>query len=172
MGKNNKKKYIFIIVIIFCLIMGAFKVREYYILKDCFVFSKDNIVTVWASKSGTYSYNYNYYISEEDVSCLSNLLINTKKEESSAEELPATDNMGSILLYLDGNIHEYKDDSISIEHKRSIFLSKINNEKIYVILQINKLRDDDSFNMNKIMQKFYIINSKELVNFIDKVDSN
>ena len=44
MDKNNKKRYIFIVAMTFCLIIGAFKVREYYILKDSFVFSKDNVV--------------------------------------------------------------------------------------------------------------------------------
>ena len=44
MDKNNKKRYIFIVAMTFCLIRGAFKVREYYILKDSFVFSKDNVV--------------------------------------------------------------------------------------------------------------------------------
>ena len=44
MDKNNKKRYIFIVAMTFCLIIGVFKVREYYILKDSFVFSKDNVV--------------------------------------------------------------------------------------------------------------------------------
>lgn len=32
--------------------------------------------------------------------------------------------------------------------------------------EANKLRDDDSFNMDEVMQKSYIIDSKELVEFI------
>ena len=50
-------------------------------------------------------------------------------------------------------------------------MSKVNNEKVYVILEINKLRDDNSFNMENITQKFYTINSKELVQFIENIDS-
>jgi hypothetical protein len=71
--------------------------------------------------------------------------------------------MGNIVLFLDGNIREDEDDSVTVEYKRSINLSKVNNEKVYVILEINKLRDDNSFNMENITQKFYTINSKELV---------
>ena len=72
---------------------------------------------------------------------------------------------------MDGNIREDEDDSVTVEYKRSINLSKVNNEKVYVILEINKLRDDDSFNMENITQKFYTINSKELVQFIENIDS-
>ena len=79
--------------------------------------------------------------------------------------------MGNIVLFLDGNIREDEDDSVTVEYKRSINLSKVNNEKVYVILEINKLRDDNSFNMENITQKFYTINSKELVQFIENVDS-
>ena len=68
--------------------------------------------------------------------------------------------MGNIVLFLDGNIREDEDDSATVEYKRSINLSKVNNEKVYVILEINKLRDDNSFNMENITQKFYTINSK------------
>ncbi|MDU4935774.1 MAG: hypothetical protein E6X43_10720 [Peptostreptococcaceae bacterium] len=79
--------------------------------------------------------------------------------------------MGNIVLFLDGNIREDEDDSVTVEYKRSINLSKVNNEKVYVILEINKLRDDNSFNMENITQKFYTINSKELVQFIENIDS-
>ena len=79
--------------------------------------------------------------------------------------------MGNIVLFLDGNIREVEDDSVTVEYKRSINLSKVNNEKVYVILEINKLRDDNSFNMENITQKFYTINSKELVQFIENIDS-
>ncbi|MDU2198141.1 MAG: hypothetical protein E7E21_06985 [Peptostreptococcaceae bacterium] len=79
--------------------------------------------------------------------------------------------MGNIVLFLDGNIREDEDDSVTVEYKRSINLSKVNNEKVYVILEINKLRDDGSFNMDNIAQKFYTISSKELVKFIENVDS-
>ena len=79
--------------------------------------------------------------------------------------------MGNILLFLDGNIREDEDGSFTVEYKRSINLSKVNNEKVYVILEINKLRDDGSFNMDNIAQKFYTISSKELVKFIENVDS-
>ena len=79
--------------------------------------------------------------------------------------------MGNIVLFLDGNIREDEDDSVTVEYKRSINLIKVNNEKVYVILEINKLRDDNSFNMENITQKFYTINSKELVQFIENIDS-
>ncbi|RDY27713.1 hypothetical protein CHL78_008300 [Romboutsia weinsteinii] len=167
MDKNNKKKYIFVVIIITFLIIGAFKVREYYILKDCFVFSKDNIVSVWTSKKGTYSHKYNSHISEEDMSHLSKLLTSAKLEKSSIKEAPPS----SVLIYLDGYIKDDKDDGFSIEYKRSLYLGKINNEKMYVILEVNKLRDDNSFNMKNIAQKFYTINSKELVKLIEKIDS-
>lgn len=170
MDKNNKKKYIIIILIISCLTIGAFKVREYYILKDSFVFSKDNVVEVWTSKSDIFSYNYNCHISDKDISNLSELLNNSKIKKSNVKESPAPDNMGNILLLLDGNTRENKDGSVSVEYKRSILLSKINSEKVYVILQINKLRDDNSFNMDNIIQNFYTINSKELVNLIENID--
>lgn len=170
MDKSSKKKYIFTMVIIFFLTIAAFKIREHYILKDRFVFSKDNIVKIWTSKSDTHSY-INSHISEEDISSLSKLLTDSKVKKSSVKESPAPDNMGNILLLLDGNIRENKDDSVSVEYKRSILLSKINDEKVYVILQLNKLRDDDSFNMDGVLQKFYTINSKDLVNLIEKIDN-
>ena len=169
MDKNNKKRYIFIVAMTFCLIIGAFKVREYYILKDSFVFSKDNVVGAQTSKKDVFSYNYDCHISKEDITYLSELLTNAQLKKSSVKEAPY--NMGNIVLFLDGNIREDEDDSVKVEYKRSINLSKVNNEKVYVILEINKLRDDNSFNMENITQKFYTINSKELVQFIENIDS-
>ena len=71
------------VVVFILIIFGYSKIKEYNVLKDVFVFSKDNIVSIWR----------------------------VKKDE-------------------------------------------------------NKLRDDDSSNMEEVMQKFYIIDSKELVEFI------
>lgn len=169
MDKKNKKKYIFIIVV-FCLIIGGFKVRDYYILKDSFVFSKDNVVRVWTSKKDGFSYDYNCHISEEDIAHLSKLLTSSQLVKSSVEESPY--GMGNILLSLDGNVRKNKNGSVTVDYKRNINLIKVNDEQVYVILEINKLRDDNSFNMKNIMQKFYIINSKELVQFIEDIGIN
>ncbi|MGX4600032.1 hypothetical protein [Faecalimicrobium sp. JNUCC 81] len=168
MDKIKKNKNIFIVLTVICFIIGYFKVRDYYILKDCFVFSKDNIVRVLNYDKDLNSHNY--HISEEDINYLSKVLSNSKLKKSSAKESPFP-SMGGMLIFLDGNIRENKDGT-QMEYKRSIELIKINSEKVYLILQINKLRDDDSFNMDGVAQKFYTINSKELVQFIEKLNSN
>lgn len=168
----KKNKYILIALIILFITVGYFKIREYYTLKDAFVFSKDNIVRVWTvnKDSNNQNYNYDYNISQENVTYLSKLLSNAKLEKSSVQEAPPA-SPGNMVLFLDGNVMEDKNGT-EFDYKRSISLSKINNEKMYVILEINKLRDDDSFNMENVLKKFYTINSKELVKFIENIDSN
>ncbi|WP_158540729.1 hypothetical protein [Romboutsia weinsteinii] len=53
--------------------------------------------------------------------------------------------MGNILLSLYGNIRKNKNGSVTVDYKRNINLIKVNDDQVYVILEINKLRDDNSF---------------------------
>ena len=47
-------------------------------------------------------------------------------------------------------------------------LTPINKDSVYVFLEINKLRNDNSFNTDMVMQRSYIIDSEKLVEFINE----
>ena len=47
-------------------------------------------------------------------------------------------------------------------------LTPIDKDSVYVFLEINKLRNDNSFNRDGVMQKSYIIDSEKLVEFINE----
>lgn len=57
-----------------------------------------------------------------------------------------------MTILLDGKKEE-KNGSIRCEFKRGITLTPIDKDRVYVFLEINKLRNDDSFNMDEVMQK-------------------
>jgi hypothetical protein len=72
-----------------------------------------------------------------------------------------------LTVLLDGEIKE-KGGGIAVEFKRGITLTHIDKENVYVFLDINKPRNDGSFNSVGVMQKSYIIDSEKLVEFISK----
>lgn len=53
--KNCKRKGllgILSVVVIILIIFAGYKIREYNILKDVFLFSKDNVVSIWKLEKG------------------------------------------------------------------------------------------------------------------------
>ena len=61
-----------------------------------------------------------------------------------------------------------EDGGVSIAFERGITLKPIDKDSVYVFLEINKLRNDNSFNTDGVMQKSYIIDSEKLVEFINE----
>ena len=75
--------------------------------------------------------------------------------------------LGNMTILLDGETRE-EGGGIAVEFERGITLTPIDKESVYVFLDINKPRNDGSFNSVGVMQKSYIIDSEELVEFISK----
>jgi hypothetical protein len=167
MEKRNFKKWLYIGLLIIFIVFGYFKIKSYYIVKNSLVFSKNDIVTTWLSNREHGGYDYDYKISEEDVNLLSENLSKSKLEKSSPKESPSN-YLGSIVIHLDGDIKEDK-DSTKFRYKRSIVITKINNEKVYVMLEVNRLRDNESYTMVGILQRFYIIESKDIAECIESL---
>jgi hypothetical protein len=167
MEKRDFKRWLYIGLLIIFIIVGYLNIKNYYIEKNSLLFSEGDIVTTWLAKRDDVGYDYNYKISDEDVNLLSTKLSKSKRVKSSPKESPPN-YLGSIVIYLDGNIKEDK-DSTKFQYKRSIVLTKINNEKVYVMLQVNKLIDEGSYTMVEILQRFYIIKSKDIVDCIESL---
>ena len=154
------------IIVLGLIIFGYTKIKEYNILKDAFVFKNDNIVEVWRVKKGENIHDYNYKLESNESDSLSNILTNSKLKKATINDSPSN-TLGSLTILLDGNTRKV-DDAISVEYERGITLTPIDKDSVYVFLEINKLRNDDSFNMDGIIQKSYIIDSEKLVEFINK----
>ena len=72
-----------------------------------------------------------------------------------------------MTILLDGKMRE-EDSGVSIAFERGITLKPIDKDSVYVFLEINKPTNGDSFNMDFVMQKSYIIDSVKLVEFINE----
>ena len=154
------------IIVLGLIIFGYTKIKEYNILKDAFVFKNENIVEVWRVKKDEGIHDYNYKLESNESDALSYILTNSKLKKATINDSPSN-TLGSLTILLDGNTRKV-DYGISIEFERSITLTPIDKDSVYVFLEINKLRNDDSFNMDGVMQKSYIIDSEKLVEFINK----
>ena len=154
------------IIVLGLIIFGYTKIKEYNILKDAFVFKDENIVEVWRVKKGENIHDYNYKLESNESDSLSNILTNSKLKKATINDSPSN-TLGSLTILLDGNTRKV-DDAISVEYERGITLTPIDKDSVYVFLEINKPRNDDSFNMDGVMQKSYIIDSEKLVEFINK----
>ncbi|MBQ3422573.1 MAG: hypothetical protein IJH34_13160 [Romboutsia sp.] len=154
------------IIVLGLIIFGYTKIKEYNILKDAFVFKDENIVEVWRVKKGENIHDYNYKLESNESDSLSNILTNSKLKKATINDSPSN-TLGSLTILLDGNTRKV-DDAISVEYERGITLTPIDKDSVYVFLEINKLRNDDSFNIDGVMQKSYIIDSEKLVEFINK----
>ena len=154
------------IIVLGLIIFGYTKIKEYNILKDAFVFKDENIVEVWRVKKGENIHDYNYKLESNESDSLSNILTNSKLKKATINDSPSN-TLGSLTILLDGNTRTV-DDAISVEYERGITLTPIDKDSVYVFLEINKPRNDDSFNMDGVMQKSYIIDSEKLVEFINK----
>lgn len=162
--KNCKRKGFLgiLLVVVIILIFAGYKIREYNILKDVFLFSKDNVVSIWKLEKGQDTYDYNYKFGSNEVDFLSDILSNSKLKKATINDSPSNA-LGSMTILLDGKQIEENDE---FKFQRSITLTPIDNHSVYVFLEINKPIDDDGFNMKTVMQKSYIINSEKIVAYM------
>ena len=154
------------IIVLILTIFSYSKIREYNILKDVFVFKNENVVSVWRVKKGEGIHDYNYKMESNGIDFLSDILTNSKLKKSTINDSPSN-TLGSLTILLDGNTREV-DGGTSFEFERGITLTPIDKDSVYVFLEINKLRNDNSFNRDGVMQKSYIIDSEKLVEFINE----
>ena len=150
------------IIVLILTIFSYSKIREYNVLKDVFVFKNENVVSVWRVKKGEDIHDYNYKMESNG----SDILTNSKLKKSTINDSPSN-TLGSLTILLDGNTREV-DGGTSFEFERGITLTPIDKDSVYVFLEINKLRNDNSFNRDGVMQKSYIIDSEKLVEFINE----
>ncbi|MBQ3422282.1 MAG: hypothetical protein IJH34_11590, partial [Romboutsia sp.] len=75
--------------------------------------------------------------------------------------------LGSMTILLDGRMRE-EDGGVYIAFERGITLKPIDKDSVYIFLEINRPTNDNSFNMDLVMQKSYIIDSVKLVEFINE----
>ena len=164
---KNKLILGLISIIVFGLIIfGYFKIKEYNILKDVFVFTNKDIVSIWRVKKGEYIHDYDYKLESNECDTLSDILTSSKLKKATTNDSPSND-LGVLTILLDGQTREI-DGGTSYQFERGITLIPIDKDSVYVFLEINKLRNDDSFNMDGVIQKSYIIDSEKLVKFINK----
>ena len=160
--KNCKRKGllgILSVVVIILIVFAGYKIREYNILKDVFVFKNENVVSVWRVKKGEDIHDYNYKMESNGIDFLSDILTNSKLKKSTINDSPSN-TLGSLTILLDGNTREV-DGGTSFGFERGITLTPIDKDSVYVFLEINKLRNDNSFNRDGVMQKSYIIDSEK-----------
>ena len=130
--------------VLILIIFGFYKIKEYNILKDVFVFSKDNIVSIWRVKKGEYIHDYNYKLPSDEIDSLSNILTKSKLKKATISDSPSNA-LGVMTIFLDGKIVEEEKGAFSYEFKRRITLVTIDKDSVYVFLEINKPRNDGSF---------------------------
>ena len=154
------------IIVLGLIVFGYIKIREYNILKDVFVFTNEDIVSIWRVKKGEDHYDYDYKLESNECDTLSDILTSSKLKKATTNDLPSND-LGLLTILLDGKTREI-DEGISYQFERGITLIPIDKDSVYVFLEINKPINDNSFNMNRVMNKSYIIDSEKLVEFINK----
>ena len=154
------------IIVLGVMVFGYIKIREHDILKDVFVFKNEDIVSIWRLKKGEANYDYEYELENNECKALSDILTNSKLEKANINDFPSND-LGLLTILLDGQTKEM-DGGISYQFERGITLVPIDKHSVYVFLEINEPIHDDSFNMNRIMEKSYIINSEKLVELISE----
>lgn len=154
------------IIVLILIIFSYSKIKEHNILKDVFVFTNENIVSIWRVEKGQYSHDYNYKLESNDIDFLSNTLVSSELKKATTTDSPSNDS-GSLTILLDGKTREV-DGGISVEFERGITLTPVDKDSVYVFLEINKLRNDDNFTTDGVIQESYIIDSEKLVEFINK----
>lgn len=154
------------IIVLGLIIFGYTKIKEYNILKDVFVFKKENVVSIWRVKKGEDIHDYNYKLESNETDALSNILTSSKLNKATTNDSPSK-TLGSLTILLDGKLLK-TDDGVSVKYERGITLAPIDKDSVYVFLEINKLRNKNSSTMEGVMQKSYIIYSEKLVEFINK----
>ena len=167
--KIFKNKLVLGLGFIIVLVLTTFsysKIKEYIVLRDVFIFTKENVVSIWRVKKGDNIHDYDYELKSNEIDFLSDILKNSKLKKATTNDSPSN-TLGSLTILLDGNTREV-DGGTSFEFERGITLTPIDKDSVYVFLEINKLRNDNSFNTDGVMQKSYIIDSEKLVEFINE----
>nr|WP_317333657.1 hypothetical protein [uncultured Romboutsia sp.] len=153
-------------IVLILTIFSYSKIREYNVLKDVFVFKNENVVSIWRVKKGEDIHDYNYKLESNEIDTLSDILTNSKLKKATTNDSPSN-TLGSLTILLDGKTRK-ADGGVSVEFERGITLTPIDKDSVYVFLEISKLRNDNSFNTDGVMQKSYIIDSEKLIEFINE----
>ena len=167
--KIFKNKLVLGLGFIIVLVLTTFsysKIKEYIVLRDVFIFTKENVVSIWRVKKGDNIHDYDYELKSNEIDFLSNMLDSAKLKNADINDCPPN-TLGNMTILLDGETRE-DGGGIAVEFERGITLTPIDKEKVYVFLDINKPKNDGSFNSVGVMQKSYIIDSEKLVEFISK----
>ena len=164
--KNKFFLWLISIMVLILIIFSYFKIREYNILKDAFAFKYEDVDSTWRIKKGENIHDYKYNMESEEIDELSKILTSSKLKKATINDSPQN-NLGSLSIQVSEKLRK-PSDSISVKYQRNITLVPIDKSRVYIFLEINKPRNDNSFNLDTILQKFYIIDSKRLVELINR----
>ncbi|MGL5750459.1 MAG: zf-HC2 domain-containing protein [Paraclostridium sp.] len=151
------------------LYFGYLNMREKMLLKDAFIFDINNVSNIMVYKGEGKEDDYDYKISNKLASDISKTIESSGKIEISENQIPTSSTLTkSIDISLDGG-EINTDEGMRLVSKRLIRLRKLaNSTKVYVTVDINKVTEGQGW-MTVLASKSYIIESKELSNYIDQI---
>lgn len=159
---------IIVIVTVVLLYFGYLNIREKILLKDAFIFDSTNIANIMVYKGEGKEDDYDYKISNKLASDISKTIESSEKIEISEEQIPISKSIKAVNISLDGGLMN-TDEGMRLVSKRLIRLRKsANSTKVYVIVDINKVTEGQAWT-TLLASKSYIIESKEMSNYIDQI---
>ena len=93
------------IIVLGLIVFSYIKIREYNILKDVFVFTDEDIVSIWRVKKGEDYHDYDYELESNECDALSDILTSSKLKKATTNDFPSND-LGLLTILLDGQTRE------------------------------------------------------------------
>ena len=159
------KKYIITLVSILVIIWGIIIMKNNYLLKDAFVFSYKDIVSTTLLLDRSEPDNFEYQLSKDLANDISEALVNGKKHRISQDKFSNNYYPKGVEIFLDGEKKVIKED-VHTTFKRKITLIKEENNDIHASIEINNIENN---NLTNLLTRYYVIESKELVRYIDEL---
>ena len=102
--KIFKNKLVLGLSFIIALVLITFsysKIKEYIVLRDVFIFTKENVVSIWRVKKGDNIHDYDYELKSNEIDFLSNMLDSAKLKKADINDSPSN-TLGNMTILLDG----------------------------------------------------------------------
>lgn len=157
------------IVTVALLYFGYLSIHEKSLLKDAFIFNSTDVANIMVYKGEGKEDDYDYKISNKLASDISTTIESSEKIETSENQIPTISiSTKAVDISLDGG-EMSTDEGMRLVCKRLIRLRKsANSSKVYVTVDINKVTEGQGW-MTVLASKSYIIESKDLSNYIDQI---
>lgn len=141
-------------------------IKSEFKVNNSLEFDKVDVVSTWTYDNEKQVHDYEFDITSNEISIISDILLNSKLKRGSIKDCPNNETK-EVTILLDGEKVKEK-DGVSYLYETKLYLKNINDKSTYLYIEILDI-DDENKSLKTVMQRHYTIESKTLVDTINNL---